>query len=59
MIIWITGLSAAGKTTIGREVYHLWRSDEPNTVFIDGDENRQNPWFGQIWPTPQIFRVGP
>lgn len=41
MIIWITGLSAAGKTTIGREVARLWKGIEPNTVFIDGDEIRQ------------------
>lgn len=40
MILWITGLSAAGKTSIGREVFKLWRALEPNTVFIDGDEIR-------------------
>lgn len=45
MIIWLIGLSGAGKTTIGREVLNLWRQSEPNTVFVDGDEIRS--LFGQ------------
>lgn len=41
MIIWITGLSGAGKTTIGREVCRLWKKQAPNTVLVDGDEIRE------------------
>ena len=40
MVIWLIGLSASGKTTLGREIYNQWKSTEPNTVFIDGDEIR-------------------
>jgi cytidine diphosphoramidate kinase len=41
MIIWMIGLSGAGKTTIGRHVYSQWKDFEPNTVFVDGDEIRE------------------
>ena len=40
MVIWLIGLSGAGKTTIGRRVCQLWQEREPNTVLIDGDEIR-------------------
>jgi len=40
MIMWIVGLSGAGKTTIGRKVYEQWKARESNTVLIDGDEVR-------------------
>lgn len=40
MIIWIIGLSGAGKTAIGREVYKAIKQKNPATVFIDGDEVR-------------------
>lgn len=41
MIIWLVGLSGAGKTTIGREVYSYLKQQHPNTVFLDGDEVRK------------------
>lgn len=41
MVIWLVGLSGAGKTTIGREVYSLIHKEFPNTVFVDGDEVRE------------------
>jgi adenylylsulfate kinase-like enzyme len=37
VIIWLIGLSGAGKTTIGREVWQQWREQDPATVFLDGD----------------------
>jgi len=37
MIIWIIGMSAAGKTVIGKELYKLIKSKHKNTVFLDGD----------------------
>lgn len=40
MVIWLVGLSASGKTTIGRELWKQWQATEPNTVFLDGDELR-------------------
>ncbi len=40
MVVWLIGLSGAGKTTIGRHLYDLWRRQAPNTVLVDGDEVR-------------------
>lgn len=40
MVIWLIGMSGAGKTTIGRRVWEQWRAKAPNTVFVDGDEVR-------------------
>ena len=41
MVIWIIGLSGAGKTTIGRALWTYWKESELNTVLIDGDEIRE------------------
>jgi len=41
MVIWLIGLSGAGKTTIGRHVYEMYKEKYQNTVFIDGDEIRK------------------
>lgn len=41
MIVWITGLAGAGKTTLGRAVYSKWKAQDPATVLIDGDEIRE------------------
>lgn len=41
MVIWLVGLSGAGKTTIGRHMYDQWKSKESNTVFVDGDQIRK------------------
>lgn len=40
MVIWLVGLSGAGKTTIGRALYASLKQERPNTVFVDGDEVR-------------------
>lgn len=40
-VYWITGLSGAGKTTIGEILYQRIRAKEANTVFFDGDVLRQ------------------
>ena len=40
-VYWITGLSGAGKTTIGRLFYQKLKQDFPNTVFLDGDIMRE------------------
>lgn len=40
-VYWITGLSGAGKTTIGRLFYEKLKVAFPNSVFLDGDTMRE------------------
>ena len=40
-VYWITGLSGAGKTTIGKLLYKKMKEKHPNTVFLDGDTLRK------------------
>lgn len=40
-VYWITGLSGAGKTTIGKLFYEKMKEVYPNTVFLDGDIMRK------------------
>jgi len=40
-VYWITGLSGAGKTTIGYEYYLYLKSTLNNVIFLDGDELRE------------------
>ena len=40
MVIWLVGLSGAGKTSIGREVYRRLKAGAADTVLVDGDEIR-------------------
>ena len=37
LLYWITGLSGAGKTTIGTSLYYEIKKDRDNVVFLDGD----------------------
>lgn len=41
MVIWIIGMSASGKTTLGKYLYEEIKKDSPNSVFIDGDRIRK------------------
>lgn len=41
IVYWITGLSGAGKTTIGKMLYEKVKAKCPNTVFLDGDMLRK------------------
>lgn len=41
MVIWLVGLSGSGKTTIGNEIYRLWKGAAINTVMVDGDDVRR------------------
>ncbi len=41
MIVWITGLSGAGKTTLGTELQRQWKSQADNVVMVDGDVVRR------------------
>ena len=36
-VFWITGLSGAGKTTIGTRLYYRLKKSFPNVVLLDGD----------------------
>lgn len=40
-VYWITGLSGAGKTTIGKLFYEKLKSKNQNVVFLDGDILRE------------------
>jgi adenylylsulfate kinase-like enzyme len=40
-VYWITGLSGAGKTSIGKSLYQNMKQKSPNTVFLDGDVLRE------------------
>ena len=40
-VVWLTGLSGAGKSTIGQSVYEDLTVDMPNTVLLDGDSFRE------------------
>jgi cytidine diphosphoramidate kinase len=40
MVIWLVGLSGAGKSFIGRALYARMKADDPATVLVDGDEIR-------------------
>ena len=41
MVIWLVGMSGAGKTAIGQQVYNLLKAQRPNVVFLDGDNVRE------------------
>lgn len=40
-VYWITGLSGAGKTTIGRELWRRLRADGRSVILLDGDVTRE------------------
>lgn len=41
MVIWITGISASGKSTLGKYFFKKFKRQNKNTVFFDGDEFRK------------------
>lgn len=41
MVIWITGLSGAGKTTFAKKLYSQLKTKLPQAVILDGDSIRQ------------------
>jgi len=55
MVIWIAGLSGAGKSTIGKLVWDRLRERTPNVVLLDGDELRA-VFGGAIGHDPEARR---
>jgi cytidine diphosphoramidate kinase len=41
MVIWLIGMSAAGKTTLARRLYARLKPRAPNLVMLDGDDFRE------------------
>jgi adenylylsulfate kinase-like enzyme len=41
VVIWITGISASGKSTLGKYFFKKFKKKNNNTVFFDGDEFRK------------------
>jgi adenylylsulfate kinase-like enzyme len=55
MVIWIAGLSGAGKSTVGKLVWEFLRSRTPSVVLLDGDELRA-VFGGAIGHDPEARR---
>ena len=41
MVVWITGISASGKSTLGKFFFKKFKKENKNTIFFDGDEFRK------------------
>ena len=41
MVVWLIGLSGAGKTTLARQIVARVRDSSPNVVLVDGDAIRE------------------
>ncbi|QLG47852.1 adenylyl-sulfate kinase [Natrinema halophilum] len=41
MILWLVGLSSAGKTTVGHELYKKIKRERNDVLFLDGDHLRE------------------
>jgi adenylylsulfate kinase-like enzyme len=41
VVIWITGISASGKSTLGKYFFKKFKKIKKNTIFFDGDEFRK------------------
>ena len=41
MVVWITGISASGKSTLGKFFFKKFKKRNKNTIFFDGDEFRK------------------
>ena len=40
MVVWITGISGSGKSTIATRVYEVVRQQKKHTIYLDGDQFR-------------------
>ena len=46
-VIWVSGYSSSGKTTVGQRLEYLLRKEGHSTIFLDGDQLRSI--FGNKW----------
>ncbi|MEE3365314.1 MAG: adenylyl-sulfate kinase [Planctomycetota bacterium] len=62
VVIWFTGLSASGKSTVANEVDHLLHAEGKNTYVLDGDNVRhglnKNLGFSAEDRAENIRRIG-
>jgi adenylyl-sulfate kinase len=56
MIIWLIGLSGAGKTTIAQSLYEKLKPGNPDLVFLDGD-NLRDVWGDSLGHTVKARNV--
>ncbi|HUS95635.1 MAG TPA: adenylyl-sulfate kinase [Hyphomicrobiaceae bacterium] len=56
MVIWLIGLSGAGKTTVGQLLYRRLKPRHANLVFFDGDLLRE-VWGDNLGHTIEARRV--
>ena len=56
MIIWLIGLSGAGKSVIGRKLAEQLKSEHDNLVYLDGD-NLREVWGGSLGHTVEAREV--
>ena len=54
-VIWITGYSGSGKTTVARQVEKILRQRNPPTVLLDGDDLRNI--FAEKWGYARSDRI--
>jgi len=61
MVIWITGISAAGKTTLARALISQFKAQVPEMCLVDGDEIRalygNDLSYDEAGRTEQIKRI--
>jgi adenylylsulfate kinase-like enzyme len=41
MVIWITGISSTGKSTLGKKLFFRIKKKYKSTIFFDGDKFRE------------------
>ena len=53
-IIWLTGLSGSGKTTISKSLYKYFKKNKFKTYHIDGDNFRKKKYYEKSFTKKSI-----